>query len=194
MGSAHLRQLHSKLRLEQQADHNLAASCRQQGSLTRCQSHELSFCRQDITQSWMCRLLHVQLNQTGGRAIASSGSRSPRYVFRQRPATPACCSLRHHSLTDSTTACPQACRLRPAISAGFCAWAGRLEIPLAAKTLATQVGRGQKLGDGAGSMNFGDMTVEGLLQVGPLQDSSAAAADMACCSATMGPKPRMGMV
>lgn len=44
-----------------------------------------------------------------------------------------------------------------------------------------QVGRGQKLGDGPGAMEFGDMTVEGLLQV-----RLRAAACCACSSLCIG--------
>ena len=43
-----------------------------------------------------------------------------------------------------------------------------------------QVGRGQKLGDGPGSGDFGDMTVEGLLQVWPLPESCMHIAAGAC--------------
>ena len=42
-----------------------------------------------------------------------------------------------------------------------------------------QVGRGQKLGEGPGTVEFGEMTVEGLLQVGRRQEPQACAAQLA---------------
>ena len=44
-----------------------------------------------------------------------------------------------------------------------------------------QVGRGQKLGDGPGAMEFGDMTVEGLLQVHLIVHACCACTSLALC-------------